>query len=69
MHTPLTSRHVISCHVIRSFCQGKRLVLVDGVGYPAVGSVAGCSNADVAATLHAPVMIVGRPGVGNAIDR
>ena len=51
--------HVIchmSCYV---YVQGKKLVLVDGVGYPAVGSVAGCSNADVAATLGAPVLIVG----------
>jgi len=48
--------------------KGKRFVVVDGVGYPAVGSVAGVSNAQVAAVLNAPVMIVGRPGVGDAVD-
>jgi hypothetical protein len=33
-----------------------------------VGSVCGVSNADVAKLLNAPVLVVGRPGVGNAID-
>lgn len=47
---------------------GKRLVLIDGVGYAAVGSVAQCSNANIAQLFNAPVMIVGRAGVGNAID-
>ena len=47
---------------------GKRLVIVDGVGYPAVGSVCGVSNATVAGLLSAPVLLVARPGVGNAID-
>lgn len=44
------------------------IVVVDGVGYPAVGSTCGMSNADVARILGAPVIVVGRPGIGNAID-
>lgn len=48
--------------------QGRRLVIVDGVGYPGVGSCVGVSNAAVAKVLQAPVLLVGRPGVGNAID-
>lgn len=47
---------------------GKILVLVDGVGYPGVGSCVGCSNAQVAERLGIPVVLVGRPGIGNAID-
>lgn len=42
--------------------------MVDGVGYPAVGSICGVSNADVAATLDAPVLLVGKSGVGDAVD-
>lgn len=41
---------------------------MDGVGYPAVGSICGVSNADVAATLNAPVLLVGKSGVGDAVD-
>lgn len=47
---------------------GKRIVLVDGVGYPSVGSICGLSNADVAKKLNVPVLLIGRPGVGDAID-
>ena len=53
---------------VRRVGVGKRLVLVDGVGYPAVGSVCGISNADVALALGAPVLLVGKSGVGDAID-
>jgi Mrp family chromosome partitioning ATPase len=48
--------------------RGKRLTLIDGVGYPSVGSIIGCSSVDVAIACRAPVLIVGRPGVGDAID-
>jgi len=41
---------------------------VDGVGFPAVGSVVGVSNAEVAKAARAPVLIVGKSGVGGAID-
>lgn len=47
---------------------GKKLVIVDGVGYPSVGSICGISNADVAKALQCPVLIVGKPGVGDAVD-
>jgi hypothetical protein len=42
--------------------------VVDGVGYPAVGSICGVSNASVAARLGAPVLLVGKKGVGDAVD-
>ena len=53
---------------VRKLGRGKRLVLVDGVGYPAVGSVCGVSNADVAQALGCPVLLVGKSGVGDAVD-
>ena len=48
--------------------RGKRVVVVDGVGYPAVGSIVGVSNGHVAAALNAPVVLVGKRGVGDAVD-
>lgn len=45
-----------------------QVVVVDGVGYPAVGSICGVSNGDVAAALKAPVLLVGKSGVGDAVD-
>ena len=47
---------------------GCRLQLVDGVGYPAVGSICGVSNADVAKALDIPVLMIGKAGVGDAVD-
>ena len=47
---------------------GRRLQLVDGVGYPAVGSICGISNADVAKILDVPVLMLGKAGVGDAVD-
>ena len=41
---------------------------MDGVGFPAVGSICGTSNADVAKRLEAPVLLVVKAGVGAAID-
>lgn len=46
----------------------KKLTIIDGVGYPSVGSIVGCSSADLAVACRAPVLIVGRPGLGDAID-
>ncbi|CAI5727855.1 hypothetical protein KXD40_005702 [Peronospora effusa] len=48
--------------------RGKKVVVVDGVGYPAVGSICGVSNADIAKKLEAPVVLVGKKGVGDAVD-
>lgn len=61
-------RRVRIQNAVNKIAEGKKWVLVDGVGYAAVGSVAGVSNAEVASELNAPVLIVGRPGLGNAID-
>jgi len=49
--------------------KGKKIVVVDGVGYASVGSVAGVSNAQVAAALGAPSLLISAVGVGDAIDR
>jgi hypothetical protein len=48
--------------------RGKKVVVVDGVGYPAVGSICGVSNAAVARAVQAPVVLVGKRGVGDAVD-
>jgi len=55
-------------NAVQEISVGKKIVLVDGVGYPAVGSVSGISNAEIARLLGAPVLLIGRPGLGNAID-
>ena len=46
----------------------RRVVLVDGVGYAAVGSIVGVSNAAVAKASRASVLLVGKSGVGDAVD-
>lgn len=48
--------------------RGKKLIVMDGVGYPSVGSICSISNADVARFLQAPVLLIGKPGVGDAVD-
>jgi hypothetical protein len=53
---------------VQAIGRGKRVVIVDGVGYPTVGSIVGCSSVDVAVACGAPVLLVGRPGVGDAVD-
>lgn len=47
---------------------GKRLTVIDGVGYPAVGSIVGVSNAAVARAVGAAVLLVGKAGLGDAVD-
>lgn len=47
---------------------GRKIVVIDGVGYPAVGSICGVSNANVARVLQTPVVLVGKRGVGDAVD-
>jgi len=37
-------------------------------GYPSVGSICGVSNAAVASALRSPVLLVGKAGVGDAVD-
>lgn len=67
-HPPASKRLAEVERAVNKIAEGKRFVLVDGVGYPAVGSVIGVSNAHVAKHLDLPVVIVARPGLGNAID-
>ena len=53
---------------ISQVSDGKDVVIVDGIGSPSSGSVIGVSNVDIALSLAAPVLFVGRPGIGAAID-
>mmetsp|Transcript_7670 Transcript_7670/g.12716 ORF Transcript_7670/g.12716 Transcript_7670/m.12716 type:complete len:495 (+) Transcript_7670:55-1539(+) len=59
---------------VNELAVGKRVVVIDGVGYPAVGSICGTDNASVAKACgyskHQPLgaLIVGPSGVGNAVD-
>jgi dethiobiotin synthetase len=53
---------------VDEIAKGKRFVVIDGVGYPAVGSICGCSNATIAHRCRAPVVLVGKKGVGDAVD-
>ena len=54
---------------VDTLSQNKQVVLVDGVGYPAVGSITNIDNASVslASGCHG-VLIVGKRGVGDAVD-
>lgn len=45
------------------------MVVYEGTGHPGVGSVVGLSNADVAALIEAPAILVVEGGVGYTIDR
>ncbi len=45
------------------------MVVYEGTGHPGVGSVVGLSNADVAALIGAPVILIVEGGVGYTIDR
>jgi BioD-like phosphotransacetylase family protein len=47
---------------------GRDIVVVEGTGHAGVGSVIGLSNADVAATLGTPAVIISEAGVGRPID-
>lgn len=59
----------ISSTVVQAVVGRKtKILVIDGVGYPAVGSICGLSNADVAKALRASVVLVGKPGVGDAVD-
>mmetsp|Transcript_19943 Transcript_19943/g.29851 ORF Transcript_19943/g.29851 Transcript_19943/m.29851 type:complete len:343 (+) Transcript_19943:85-1113(+) len=53
---------------VSKLSKGKKFVIVDGVGYPSVGSVTLTSNAHVAKKLGIPVILVGKRGTGDAID-
>uniref|UniRef100_A0A7S4KWQ5 Uncharacterized protein n=1 Tax=Paramoeba aestuarina TaxID=180227 RepID=A0A7S4KWQ5_9EUKA len=53
---------------VHALAKGKKFVLVDGIGYASVGSNGSVSNAQIAKALNAPVLLVGKTGVGDAID-
>ena len=55
-------------NAVDELSEDRKVVIIDGVGFPAVGTVCGTSNADVAAALRAPVVLVVKSGVGGAID-
>lgn len=55
-------------NTIKNLGKYKKIVIVDGIGYPSVGSVIGISNGTVANALKCPVLLVGEHGIGNAID-
>ncbi len=48
--------------------EDKKVVIIDGVGDPSVGSVVGVSNVDVALSLPCNVIFVGKSGIGAALD-
>jgi hypothetical protein len=47
---------------------GHDALLIEGTGHAGVGAVVGLSNADVAARMRAPVIIISEGGVGRPID-
>jgi dethiobiotin synthetase len=53
---------------ITTISVNKKIVLIDGIGSPAVGSVVGVSNIDIAALLPCRIIFVGKSGIGAAID-
>jgi BioD-like phosphotransacetylase family protein len=48
--------------------EGREALLIEGTGHAGVGAVIGLSNAEVAAQLGAPAVIVSEAGVGRPID-
>lgn len=53
---------------ISQLSENKDIVIVDGIGAPNTGCVVGVSNVDIALSLEAPVLFIGKPGIGSAID-
>jgi len=68
---------------VNKLAVNKKVVIIDGVGYPAVGSITGTDNVSVAKVCGrsfnaygskafvrspVPVLIVGKSGVGDAVD-
>ncbi len=45
------------------------VLLIEGTGHAGVGAVVGLSNADVAARMRAPVVIISEGGIGRPIDQ
>ncbi len=53
---------------ISQISKNKEIVIIDGIGGPSTGSVVGVSNVDIARSLAAPVLFIGKAGIGSAID-
>lgn len=53
---------------ISHISENKEIVIIDGIGNPSSGSVVGVSNVDIAYSLAAPVVFIGKAGIGSAID-
>ena len=53
---------------ISHISENKKIVIVDGIGGVSTGSVIGVSNVEIALSLNAPVLFVGKAGIGSAID-
>jgi hypothetical protein len=51
-----------------AFAADRDMLLIEGTGHAGVGAVIGLSNADVAAMLGSPAVIVSEGGVGRPID-
>ncbi len=53
----------------RNLREGHDVLLIEGTGHAGVGAVVGLSNADVAARMGAPVVIISEGGIGRPIDQ
>mmetsp|Transcript_41796 Transcript_41796/g.69568 ORF Transcript_41796/g.69568 Transcript_41796/m.69568 type:complete len:527 (+) Transcript_41796:96-1676(+) len=53
---------------VDEIAMGKRVVVMDGVGHPGVGAMVGVDNAAIAQACHSSVLVVGKQGLGQAID-
>ena len=60
------SPRILAAH--RAAAAHHELLLIEGTGHAGVGSVVGLSNAEVAARLGAPALIISEGGVGKPID-
>lgn len=64
--TPVSLESI--AQAVDDVCEGCEYCVIDGVGFPGVGSCVGASNAQIAAACRAPVVLVLRAGVGGALD-
>eukprot|EP00750_Incisomonas_marina_P026965 INCI6055.1.p1 GENE.INCI6055.1~~INCI6055.1.p1 ORF type:complete len:361 (-),score=68.69 INCI6055.1:821-1903(-) len=53
---------------VDDIAKGVKVCIIDGVGYPAVGSICGVDNAALARAAGAAVVLVAKAGVGDGID-
>ncbi|MBN2279492.1 MAG: AAA family ATPase [Candidatus Marinimicrobia bacterium] len=61
----------LASHILEGYnkvSRNKDYVIIEGTGHAGVGSVIDQSNADVAKLLHSKVILVGKGGIGSAID-